>query len=146
MVNNTHFPPAPRSKGRQSGPQSACRPHPRRKVDSPDLENFTFEVGRTNPKGVLRSTLFTGLSDENEEVGVPGELHKFTRELAFLTHLYPRIDGLRQTDITVMVDTSVTHIMEQARDHTNQPEPRQGRAAPTGDPIAKRNAEKNGKY
>ena len=24
------------------------------------------------------------------EVGVPGELHEFTRELAFLTHLYPR--------------------------------------------------------
>ena len=57
-----------------------------------------------------------------------------------------RIDGLRETGITVLVDTSVTHIMEQARDHTNQPEPRQGRAAPTGDPIAKRNAEKNRRY
>ena len=57
-----------------------------------------------------------------------------------------RIDGLRETGITVLVDTYITHIMEQARDHTNQPEPRQGREAPTGDPIAKRNAEKNGKY
>jgi len=26
-------------------------------VDSPNLKNFTFEVGRTNPKGVLGSTL-----------------------------------------------------------------------------------------
>ena len=49
-----------------------------------------------------------------------------------------RIDSLRQTGITVMVDTSVTHIMAQAKDHTSQPEPRQGRAAPTGDPIATR--------
>jgi len=46
-----------------------------------------------------------------------------------------RPDGLREAGITVMVDTSVTHIMEQARDHTSQPEPCQGRAAPTGDPI-----------
>ena len=40
-------------------------------VDSPNLENFTFEVGRTNPKGVLRSTLFTGLCDENDGSRAP---------------------------------------------------------------------------
>ena len=48
--------------------------------------------------------------------------------------------------ITVLVDTSVTHIMAQAKDHTSQPEPRQGKAAPTGDPIATRDRKKNGKY
>ena len=57
-----------------------------------------------------------------------------------------RIDGLRETGITVLVDTSVTHIIAQAKDHTSQPEPRQGKAAPTGDSIAKRDAEKNRKY
>ena len=36
--------------------------------------------------------------------------------------------------------------MAQANDHTSQPEPRQGKAAPTDDPIAERDREKNGKY
>ena len=36
--------------------------------------------------------------------------------------------------------------MAQAKDHTSQPEPRQGKAAPTDDPIAARNRAKDGKY
>ena len=37
---------------------------------------------------------------------------------------YIRIDGLRETGITVLMHTAVAHIMEQAKDHTSQPEPR----------------------
>ena len=41
-----------------------------------------------------------------------------------------RIDGLRETGISVLVDTSVTHIMAQAKDHTqaNPDPPRQSGA------------------
>ena len=42
------------------------------------------------------------------------------------------------------VYSSVTHIMKQTPH--NQPHPHQGKAAPRGDPVKVREAEKNGKY
>ena len=37
------------------------------------------------------------------EVGVPGELHEFTRELAFLTHLYPHFANTYDMSVTRLV-------------------------------------------
>ena len=86
-----------------------------------------------------------GLSTFDEPVG---EIHGIENPDGTTRGKQPdiRIVGLRQTGITVLVDTAVTNIMAQANDHTSQPEPRQGKAAPTDDPIAVRNRAKNGKY
>ena len=86
-----------------------------------------------------------GLSTFDEPVG---EIHGIENPDGTTRGKQPdiRIVGLRQTGITVLVDTAVTHIMAQAKDHTSQPEPRQGKAAPTADPIAERNRAKDGKY
>ena len=59
-----------------------------------------------------------GLSTFDEPVG---EIHGIENPDGTTRGKQPdiRIVGLRQTGITVLVDTAVTHIMEQAKDHTS---------------------------
>ena len=45
-----------------------------------------------------------------------------------------RVDGLRDTGITILADVSITHIMDSAANHASQPRPRQGNSAPTATP------------
>ena len=57
-----------------------------------------------------------------------------------------RIDGLRNTGITILTDVSITHIVNHAANHASQPQPRQGNSVPNGDPIRNRETDKNNKY
>ena len=45
-----------------------------------------------------------------------------------------RVDGLRDTGITILADVSITHIMDSAATHASQPRPRQGNSVPTATP------------
>ena len=77
-----------------------------------------------------------------------GEIPGTTNRDGNTNNLRPdiRVDGLRDTGITILADVSITHIMDSAANHASQPQPRQGNTVPHGDPIRNRETDKNNKY
>ena len=86
-----------------------------------------------------------GLTTFTEPIGeIPGTTNRDGNTNSLRPDI--RVDGLRDTGITILADVSITHIMDSAANHASQPRPRQGNSAPNSDPIMKRETDKNNKY
>ena len=57
-----------------------------------------------------------------------------------------RADGLRANSTTLLLDTSITHIIGKAKDPASQPQARQGKSHPKANPIKAAETIKDGKY
>jgi hypothetical protein len=57
-----------------------------------------------------------------------------------------RADGLRANSTTLLLDTSITHIIDKAKDPASQPQARQGKSRPKANPIKAAETIKDGKY
>ena len=57
-----------------------------------------------------------------------------------------RADGLRANSTTLLLDTSITHIIGKAKDPASQPQARQGKSHPKANPIKAAETLKDGKY